>query len=207
MAGFGGRVWVGADPGGKNNFGIALLNSSGATRSACVDCADQAIDWLQCAMQASTTVAGAGVDCPLWWSSGPSGGRSSDQWLRDTYRLSGGQVQASNSLKGAALVQGAMFVVRLRERFPSVPVTESHPKALLSALRIPSLDSFANQFGLKAPIESASLHERDAVVSAVAAREGFEGRWAVDLTSHRGPSEQDPASYWLAPVHYFWPGP
>jgi hypothetical protein len=48
-------------------------------------------------------------------------------------------------------------------------------------------------------------HERDAILSAVAAREGFEGRWSNDLALNRLQSEQDPRSYRLAPIHYFWP--
>lgn len=41
---------------------------------------------------------------------------------------------ALNSLWGAALVQGMMFVARLRQKFPGVPVTETHPKATAVAL-------------------------------------------------------------------------
>ena len=47
-----------------------------------------------------------------------------------------------NSLQGAALVQGAMFVVRMRERFPEVGVTETHPKALLVALGLEAEGAF-----------------------------------------------------------------
>ena len=49
------------------------------------------------------------------------------------------------------------------------------------------------------------LHERDAVIAAVAAREGFEKRWCNDLSLNRCTTEQDPSHYWLAPVQYFWP--
>jgi hypothetical protein len=42
-------------------------------------------------------------------------------------------------------------------------------------------------------------------MSAVTAREGFEGRWTIDLSKNRHECEQDPSSYWLAPMHYFWP--
>jgi hypothetical protein len=43
------------------------------------------------------------------------------------------------------------------------------------------------------------------VISAVAAREGLEGRWAHDLSEYRYPCEQDPVESWLGPVHYYWP--
>ena len=48
-------------------------------------------------------------------------------------------------------------------------------------------------------------HERDAAIGAMCAREGFRGRWTVDLARDRHQSEQDPFSYWLAPIRYFWP--
>jgi hypothetical protein len=108
---------------------------------------------------------------------------------------------ALNSLWGAALVQGMMFVARLRQKFPGVPVTETHPKATAVALggwESPQIQAFGCPVGVV-------NHMRDAYLSAVAAREGFSGRWRHDLSLNRDPSEQDPRARWLAPVHYFWP--
>jgi predicted nuclease with RNAse H fold len=195
------KIWLGADPGGMGNFGIAILRSNGSTRTFCADCADEAIQVV--IKHLSSVPAGVGVDAPLWWSSGRSSDRKADRWLRTKYNLTGGQVQTANSLRGAALVQSLMFVHRLRERFPGVNITETHPKAVLVALRMEDWSSFSQYFSV-AP-ESRNEHERDAVISAVAAREGFEKRWKNDLSRSRDASEQDPSSYWLAPIHYFWP--
>jgi predicted nuclease with RNAse H fold len=199
-----GGVWVGADPGGEYNFGVAIILPDGSARTLCVNCADEAVEavneWLD-----GASPAGIGVDAPLWWSSGRSGGRLVDQSLRDAYGLSGGQVQAPNSLRGAALVQGAMFVLRIRERFPKVGVTETHPKALLVALDMTEEAVFWDHFSVEWFSSQRPEHERDALISAVAAREGFEGRWSRDLSKRRNPSEQDPSESWLGPVHYFWP--
>ena len=123
----------------------------------------------------------------------------------DKYKLSGGEVQTPNSLRGAALVQGMMFVYRIRELFPGVGVTETHPKAVLKALRMKSESTFFNRFAVRVKHSDSSEHERDAIISAVAAREGFELRWPRDLGITRGEREQDPSTFWLAPVHYFWP--
>ena len=112
-------------------------------------------------------------------------------------------MQAANSLRGAALTQGAMFVQRVREIFPAVPVTESHPKALLKVLTKGDWKAFADRFALTIAISND--HERDALIAAISAREGFQGRWPHDLSIERQPAEQDPNSYWLAPVHYYWP--
>ena len=197
----GGASWVGADPGGAGNFGIAILSESGPTQALSVDCADDAIAFIRAHLDQAP--AGVGVDAPLWWSSGRSGDRRADQWLRRRYSLSGGEVQAANSLRGAALTQGAMFVQRVREIYPAVPVTECHPKALLKAIAGNSWNVFAGRFLVDA--SPSSEHARDAIVAAVAARESFEGRWTNDLAAIRLPGEQDPENYWLAPVHYYWP--
>ena len=110
-------------------------------------------------------------------------------------------MQTANSLRGAALVQGAMFVLRLREKFPGIPVTEAHPKAVAIALGgWEGVDVLA-----LGPVATSSEHERDAIFAAIAAREGFSGRWTQDLARKRSASEQDPESYWLGPIHYFWP--
>ena len=105
---------------------------------------------------------------------------------------------------GAAVTQAAMFVQRMREIFPAVPVTESHPKVLLSVLAHGDWDAFADRFGLN-KATGAGDDMRDALIAAVSAREGFQGRWSNDLSLNRLASEQDPSSYWLAPVHYYWP--
>lgn len=199
----GGKTWIGADPGGLHNFGLAILQPDGSAYTVCVNCADEAVDEVR--RKVNLQPGGVGVDAPLWWSSGVSSGRQADRWLRETYGLSGGQVQAPNSLRGAALVQGMMFVQRLRELFPGVGVTESHPKAVLAAMKVESDSAFFRHFAVRRERVDHSEHERDAIVSAVAAREGFEGRWLNDLSVRRGESEQDPSTFWLAPVHYFWP--
>jgi hypothetical protein len=98
-----------------------------------------------------------------------------------------------------------MLVHRLRERYPAVKVTESHPKAVWVALQPGSWSNFCQRFSIKAEITGEQEHERDAILAAVAAREGFEGRWKKDLTHMRNNSELDPLNYWLAPIHYFWP--
>ena len=96
-----------------------------------------------------------------------------------------------------------MFVQRLREAFPSVPVTEVHPKALLKVVAKGSWKTFSERYRVHAM--PATDDARDAIVAAIAAREGLTGRWPHDLATTRLPAEQDPLSYWLAPVHYYWP--
>ncbi len=39
-------AWFGADPGGMDKFGVALLDPDGSFESAVVSCAEEAIEWL-----------------------------------------------------------------------------------------------------------------------------------------------------------------
>ena len=124
-------VWIGADPGGKDNFGIAELSTDGVARTTCVSSAHEAAEWINGAP------LGAGIDSPMWWSSAEKGERKADRWLRCKYgNASPGKVLAINSLYGAVLAQGAMFAVELRRRFCELPITEAHPGLFLKA-RLP----------------------------------------------------------------------
>ena len=192
------RFWVGADPGGKDAFGLAFVDVSGAVHCKTVSSVDKAIK----AITAMGKPLGLGIDAPMWWSAGEGGGRRADARLRKRYGISGGTVQSGNSLRGAALIGGVLLASRLREQFPALRITESHPKALLLALGLDETQ-FAARFGIEA--RWGNEHERDAAIAAVCAREGFEGRWSTDLAKDRDRGEQNPHAYWLAPIAYFWP--
>ena len=190
--------WVGADPGGKGSFGVAFLDAGGGFCCSTVSSVDEAVERIF----AQGEPLGVGIDAPMWWSTRSGGSRKVDEGLRKKYRIPSGTVQSVNSLRGAALVGGAMLAFRIRQKFPCTRITESHPKALLSA-RILEESDLADQFGSSATWRNE--HERDAAIAAVCARKGFEGCWTVDLALQRHRSEQDPRNYWLAPIHYFWP--
>lgn len=195
------RVWVGADPGGIGNFGLAFVQVSGRLCCDTVSSVEEAVERI---VQASMSldVEGIGIDAPMWWSAGPGAGRCADAWLRKQYGLPSGTVQSGNSLSGAALIGGALLASKVREKFPGIHITESHPKALLKAFGWDESD-FAKKF--KIPMAWSNEHERDATIAAVCAREGFKGRRRTDLAKKRDACEQDPQAYWLAPMHYFWP--
>ena len=196
------RFWVGADPGGENNFGLAFLDEAGELLDCTtVSSVDEAVDQINC----RDAPLGLGIDAPMWWSSRKGAGRKADDWIRRRYQIPSGTVQTANSLKGAALVGGMLLALRIREKFPDTRITETHPKALL--LYALKLDEIGIAERFKIPIGWCNEHERDATIGAVCAREGFEGSWTLDLARDRYDSEQDPFSYWLAPTSYFWPEP
>lgn len=200
-------VWFGADPGGAKAFGLALLHPDGSFECATVSNAHEAIEWLG---KSPVAIEAAGIDSPLWWSSGASGDRGADVWLRNRYKNLGGTVQSPNSLRGAVLVQGVMLASSLRRSFPRILLTESHPKALLKAWGINPKEVDASSRWLRESFRLADGrvhgdHERDALVAAVAAREGSTGRWKCDLARNRSPREQDPTAVPWGPVAYWWP--
>jgi predicted nuclease with RNAse H fold len=197
------KIWIGIDPGGKNNFGIAILKSNGTCHTCTVDHVDEACEVIQTHVECMP--AGVGIDAPLWWCSGQGGLRQADRWIREKCKLPPKNVQAVNSLWGSVLAQGMMFTSRIREIYPNVDITETHPKAVLVALGIQKWQRFFEEIPTKLTLESQPDHQRDALISAIAAREGFEGRWQKDLIDVRYPTEQDPLKHWLSPVHYFWP--
>ena len=197
------RIWLGADPGGNRAFGVAIVRGD-ALVSGIVSSVDEALDFYRSHLKGSAPSA-AGIDAPLWWSSGRSGGRKVDCSLRQRYSLTGGQVQQTNSLRGAAVLQAAMLIVRLRTAYPGLLITETHPKALLRGAFGDNFPGFAQKFGLT--VTPQTEHERDAAIGAIAARQAFSSprAWKHDLSLDRYPAEQDPKSYWLAPVSYIWP--
>lgn len=205
-------TWFGADPGGANAFGVALLRANGSFESGVVSCADGAMKWLY---ERAETILAAGIDAPLWWSSGKNGERNADLSVRGRLhevgaKEVGGTVQSPNSLRGAVLIQGVLLATALRRQWRELPITEAHPKALLKemwpqALKGASLwDEIARCYGLGGA-QLDSEHERDALLAAVAAREGYQRKWTRDLARERSQSEQDPASLPWGPVSYWWP--
>jgi hypothetical protein len=100
-----------------------------------------------------------------------------------------------------------MLAMRLRERYHSVLIMEAHPKALLHFLDLHKTewDGIQAYFNLRGTKQPPSEHERDAVLAAVAAREGMTGAWSRDLAFNRYESELDPKRMWFGEVSYFWP--
>ena len=195
-----GNFWVGADPGGIGNFGLAFLCEDGGVECATVSSVKEAIEKIE----QKGNPLGLGIDAPMWWSSKEGGGRKVDKRLRKAYGLHPGTVQSVNSLQGAVLAGGALLAFETRQKHSTIRITESHPKALLKACYDDDWEKFANKYKISDGC-CGNEHERDAIISAICAREGFEKRWNIDLSQDRYQTEQNPEKYWLAPINYFWP--
>ena len=191
------RYWLGIDPGGEHKFGVAKLYPSGTFETKTCSSVEGALSLID------SVPMGVGIDCPLWWSAGRSGVRQADKWIRSEYCLPSRNVQSVNRMCGAVLVQGILFAMLLRHRFPDVLITESHPKAVAVALSLRTEVSILQKFNLSGRWNSED--ERDALIAALCAQQGFTGNWTIDLAATRDASELDPKNMWFGGVNYWWP--
>jgi hypothetical protein len=207
------HTYLGFDPGGVGAFGWCLVQGS-ALPLTIVACgiekhAEGATTAAQKAVQQiKAKVIAVGIDAPLFWRS--DGDRQIDCVIRKQITARGGKsatVMAVNSLRGACLVQGVMAAMIVRLQCQDLPVTESHPKAILWLLGIAKADNpvkaiTLNNLGqyFNERVANASDHERDAALGALSA-------WAM-INQPSGwqnlyLQEQNPISP-LNPVPGYW---
>ena len=156
------KVFFGFDPGGRENFGWAILlideNGKLTKKTGVVSDAPTAVE--EADKAAGFSPGAVGIDAPLFWIH--KGDRGADNYIRQWLGLPG-TVMAVNSLRGACLVQGVLTAKIIHEKYPNTKITETHPKALLHIL--PAADKFITDHFPDYPTE----HERDALLSAYAA--------------------------------------
>lgn len=203
------KFWIGLDPGGQQAFGVAQLSECGNFDTAVVDSLDQAIsrvkEWAK-----TSPPSGIGIDAPLWWSSAEGGSRAVDDYLRQRYGLSSGTVQSPNSLRGAVAILGPLAAKILRAEYSVSKISETHPKALLRAYQLKRLtlegSRAVTRFGDLHEARSIVFktdHERDALLGAFAAREGYSSVWKADLSKLKRYESEHPL--WVEDVNYWWP--
>ena len=202
---------LGFDPGGVGNFGWSVCSAASdhlqqPFKTGLADDAWDALGQVKKVVGSfdvlgKPQVLAAGIDAPLFW--GRTGKRKVDDVLRQALRRSkfptpGGTVQQVNSLRGACLVQGVLLARYLRDWKPGLPITETHPKALLHLLH----HSGQPEMRLIEGLENRDReHERDATLSAI-------GAWAMnrrlpgwrDLYSEEPTPVQPfdtPVAYWM----------
>lgn len=134
---------IGFDPGGERNFGWCVVRDRRewplrVVRTGIADHAAEAVEAAYKAVPKGASVIGVGIDAPLFWVA--DGSRAVDNALRERIRCLGvphaaGTVLQVNSLCGACLVQGMLAGVLSRQCSPGVPISESHPKAMLWQFR------------------------------------------------------------------------
>ena len=131
------NVLLGFDPGGAGAFGWCVAEHSPelpirVLRTGIANHAEDAVAAARRKLSPADSVIGAGIGAPLFWTA--AGDRRSDQLIRTQILALGaqpGSVQHVSSLQGACLVQGMLAAMLLRDLYPALPLSESHPKAFL----------------------------------------------------------------------------
>lgn len=98
---------IGYDPGGNGNHGVACLTVNADFTPVTVTCQSvetvgDAIAWAS----SLTDIVGVGIDTLTRWSTGRSGWRPADRWLRKHPPFVGKSVASPNSLFGSMPVGG-----------------------------------------------------------------------------------------------------
>lgn len=183
-------LYLGYDPGGNDKHGVAALRwESGkrvSIRTATLPSTESVLRWFQ--GEAGRPLA-IGVDTLTCWSTGPSGWRPADRWLRQRYPEVSGSVASPNSLYGSMSLNGMSVLLELRKLNSNLLVTETHPKVLhwhIQRLQYDYVlgraamdDVLKDQVGCIAHCETD--HEWDAAISAVAAYKCESRQWTRDL--------------------------
>lgn len=128
---------VGYDPGGNGRHGFARAFVRGGKIVGPV-----ATETLQTAEEVVRSILGGenplglGIDTLTCWSTGHGGWRPADRWLRQHphYGAVKGAIIAPGGLAGAMCLNGMAVLVAVRQAFPDIFVTETHPKVLYYAL-------------------------------------------------------------------------
>ncbi len=206
---------MGYDPGGERKNGVALLhvNEKGDSEAWLYTCdsVDQALEWLQNQINDYRlgSVDAAGIDTYLSWSTGVSGWRPADLFLRDEYPRVRNSIFASNSAYGSMAVQGMAMALRLRHKWENIRLNETHPKVLYYALSRqiysfgkPMTEWLLNLFGSYMKVTISDEHQWDALLSAWATWMELNGRWNNDLMANEN---NGPLLFPAGVVTYYWP--
>lgn len=206
-------IFAGYDPGGNGKHGVALIVAEGGCPvSACcthVETTEAAIRWFSGQSESLTAI---GVDTLTCWSTGPSGWRPADRWLKERYPEVRRSVASPNSLYGSMSVNGMALLVALKAAHPQLLITETHPKVLHWQMEQRPYDFVSNQalmleilteqIGFR--VDCSSDHDWDAMLSALAALRGVFGQWHRDL--HLLPTARDERLVMpCGDTKYFWP--
>ena len=125
---------VGYDPGGNGKHGFARATVRDGEIVCVTTKTLQTAEDVVRSILGGEKPLGLGVDTLTCWSTGRSGWRPADCWLRQRYPAVKKAIVAPNSLFGAMSVNGMAVLLTVRQAFPGIFVTETHPKVLYYAL-------------------------------------------------------------------------
>jgi hypothetical protein len=206
-----GRI-IGYDPGGNGAHGVAELEIE---QSRCVHVTVLSLETTEdvlCWILRSNNLVGLGVDTLAAWSTGPSGWRTADLFLRKRYTDIQKSIVSPNGLYGSMGINGMAVSISLRHAKPHLSISETHPKVLYRALEHKKYDykSHSNEMDsalsrwIGSDVHTSNDHEWDAAVSAYAMLQGMTGSWTHDLFEDQ--IEKDGRLVWpCGKTNYWWP--
>ena len=208
-------IALGFDPGGAGSFGCALLHSkSMRLETISLTSVDEVCEWVV-EVLAGNTPDTVGVDAILHWQTTKSGWRGADEYLRKNYKNVLSSVQPSNSCAGSMAVQGLTLTMRLKERWPDIMVTETHPKVLWNHITNSHYPKWKGNREIEfhkllssLGIQGSNLdndHEFDAAISAWAALNAKTKKWSRDLVKLIAKNQKYQNLFPAGNVHYYWP--
>jgi hypothetical protein len=207
-------IYFGYDPGGNNGHGAAALHvksdGNASIDTALLESAEAVIDWFH--RYSDNNPTAIGVDTLTCWSTGPSGWRPADRWLKERYPSVRLSVASPNSLYGSMSLNGMAVLLALKADFPQLLITETHPKVLHWHFRRSRYDWVSEQEPMNATLAEQldcglickSDHEWDAAISALAAYRWASGQWQRDLHALPRTSGERLISP-CGPTSYAWP--
>ena len=207
-------IYLGYAPGGStriaNKSGVSIVTlSEGGVRyqTGAVSCVDEAMGWFADRLGGAVPSA-AGIDAFLFWETSRCGWRAADRWLKTTYSPVTRNVLPSNSVQGAAAIQGMALGISLRRAWPEIVLTEAHPKVLYYALSgnryewTPKVSRWLEEsIGASNGSPIQTQNEWSALVSAWSALMGHTRSWKIDLRLQSKYAVEPAGS-----VVYWWPG-
>lgn len=190
------RYIAGCDPGGRDNFGVALLEQEHGTPVSSIThvcgSAREAAEWIteKVPMEEGCLLS---MDTFLYWSPDAGGIREVDKLLRRKYPVMQRSIMSHNSTFGAMPVGGMSLAVLLSRHFgPNVQFNEAHPKVLYYLLTGDKYNFRLNRDKMSRWLINETLHqptmraimnehEFDALMCAYAGLQGIRGEYSDRL--------------------------
>lgn len=182
---------MGYDPGGNSHHGVSFLTyRQGRVIASSINTYQTAEEVIESTSQFDELL-GVGIDTLTCWSTGHSGWRPADRWLKQRYTSIKNSIASPNSLYGSMGLNGMAVLLSLRKAQLKLPICETHPKVLYFELakekydysyNHQAMDEFLSNL-LQTNIVTENDHEWDSVVSVFAVAQGIEGNWTNDLHS------------------------
>lgn len=202
---------VGYDPGGNKRHGVALLLMNNeiidGIETKTFNTAAEVIRFFKDCKQ----LIGLGVDTLTCWSTGQSGWRPADRWLREEYKNVRNSVVSPNGLYCSMALNGMIVLLSVRDKNRDIFITETHPKVLYYHLtkqkynydKNGKMDRWLSDH-LGQPLKTANEDEWDAAFSAYAAFQSLTRAWERDL--HQLPTNNNESIVYPCGItFFFWP--